>query len=130
MIYPIEECSEIKEASLSNRCKKSSKGEFTKHYLVNSSKEEIAFVSLDINQSLEYVVLYDLLVPFHKRHSGFGSSALREVEELISNLGFKKIVLNPEPYERNYPKEKLISWYKSKGYKFTQNGTCEMEKDI
>ena len=130
MIYPIEECCEIKDVSIFNRSKESSKGKFTKHYLAYNGNEEIAFISLDVNNKLEYVVLYDLLVPFHKRHAEHGTSVLRGIEQLISNMGFQKIVLNPEPYERDYPKEKLVNWYKSKGYNFINNGTGQMEKVI
>jgi hypothetical protein len=99
------ECKEIKDRAALNRNKESSKGKLTTRYLV----------------------LYDLLVPLNKRHKGNGSFALHKVEKLSLNLGLKKILLNPEPFEGNYPKEQLIDWYISEGYETGKNGTGEME---
>jgi len=65
-----------------------------------------------------------------KRKRGFGTFVLREVENLAKKMGFRRVVLNPIPFEGNYPKEKLVDWYCANGYKSVANGTEEMEKYV
>jgi hypothetical protein len=55
---------------------------------------------------------------------------LHEIERFASEHGFKKVILNPEPFNRDRTKEQLIAWYKSRGYSLLNNGTGEMEKIV
>lgn len=130
MLRPLCECKEIEDLEILNRSKESSKCRVTHQYIAYKDGNEIAFVSLDIDQEIEYLVLYDLLVPLSKRKKGFGTFVLSEVENLAKNLGFRRVVLNPIPFEGNYPKEKLIDWYCANGYESVANGTGEMEKYV
>lgn len=123
------EGSKIVNEEIAQRAEESIKGDFTKHYVAYHYEDDVAFVSLDINEKHEYLILYELLVPLVKRHRGYGAMVLSEIEQYAKNLGFKKVILNPIPFKCDYPKERLIKWYLLNGYKVI-NSTGEMEKNI
>lgn len=130
MMRFLENSVHIENKELKERSEACSKGKYTSFYLVYKESEEVAFVAQDINKEMEYLVLYDLLVPSNICRKGNGTYALHEIEEFAFKQGFKKIILNPEPFKMDQKKEQLIEWYKSRGYSLLANGTGEMEKIV
>jgi hypothetical protein len=62
MMLLLDDSANIENKELKERSQVCSKGKFTLFYLVYKESEEVAFVALDINKNMEYLVLYDLLV--------------------------------------------------------------------
>lgn len=115
-----------------NRAMSSKKAKNTKHYVARKNGKEIGFVAIDANPNVEYLVLYEIFVPHNLRKKGYGSTLLAEVESMAKILKYRKVTVNPEPFERDYPKSQLIKWYKSHGYceMAGASGTGELEKVV
>lgn len=111
-----------------NRATSSSKTKNTKHYVAKENGNEIGFVSIDVNPNVEYLVLYEIFVPHSIRKKGYGSMLLAEVETIAKNLKYKKVTVNPVPFEGSYLKSKLIQWYKRNGYCEMTSCTGELAK--
>lgn len=120
----------VKSDSLRARAEKSSKSAYTHHYLVYDEDSEVAFLSLDIRPNVDYLVLYEIFVKPELRHQGIGSRLLLETEKLAKNLGLWRIILNPEPFERNFSREALVNWYRKKGYVTAEQCPIELEKHL
>lgn len=121
---------DIEDTEIKNRLSVSPKSKNTKLYLAKENDSEIGFVSIDEFSGVQYIVLYEVFVSSHLRNQGYGSKLLFEVESLAKKLGYKKIIVNPEPFEMNYPKRKLIKWYEKNGYQLKSSITGELQKEI
>ena len=108
----------------------SSKAKNTKHYVAKEYENEIGFVAIDAHPNVEYLVLYEVFVPRNLRKKGYGSMLLAEVESMAKNFKYRKVIVNPEPFERDYPKSRLIEWYKRHGYREMASGTGALEKIV
>ena len=113
-----------------SRAISSPKAKNTKHYVAKENGNEIGFIAIDVNPNVEYLVLYEVFVPRKLRKKGYGSTLLAEVESIAKNLKYKKVTVNPEPFERDYPKSQLFKWYKRHGYCEMVSGTGELEKVV
>lgn len=120
----------LENEAIRNRAKSRSRAMSTHHYVAKESGNEIGFVAIDANQNVEHLVLYEIFVPPNLRLKGIGTKLLVEVEAMAKELGYKKVTVNPEPFEQDYPKSKLVEWYKSHGYREIASGTKELEKFV
>lgn len=130
MLEQISNPAKLKNKKIRNRAISSSKSKYTIHFIAIRNGVEVGFLSLDINPNIEQFILYEIFVPHCLRNKGYGSRLLLEVESMAKNRGYKIVVLNPEPFEGDYPKSNLIKWYKKNGYCITDLGTGELEKQI
>lgn len=127
----VENVNSVSDESIKNRIRQSSKTRYTLHYVFQRKiGEALAFLSIDVRPNVDYLVLYEIFVPPGLRENGIGSRALIQVESLAKKLGLKRIALFPKPFEKNISKEKLIAWYKNRG--FIESNSCpdELEKVI
>lgn len=130
MLEQVTNSEDLVDEEIKNRAISSSKAKYTKHYVAKENGNEIGFISLDVNPNVEYLVLYEVFVPHNLRKKGYGSRLLAEVESMAKNLKYRKVTVNPEPFERDYPKNNLIEWYKRNGYCEMASGTGELEKVV
>lgn len=130
MLENIENPEDLVNEEINNRATSSSRVKNTKHYVGKVNGLEVGFISIDMNPDVEYLVLYEIFVPSKLRRQGYGSILLSEVESMANNLDYKKVTVNPEPFEQNYTKKQLIEWYKKHGYCEMASGTGELEKVI
>lgn len=130
MLEDITNSEDLVNEEIRNRAMSSPKAKNTKHYVAKESGNEIGFVAIDANPNVEYLVLYEIFVPRNLRKKGYGSTLLVEVESMAKILKYRKVTVNPEPFERDYPKSQLIKWYKSQGYCEMASGTGELEKVV
>ena len=130
MKIQLKEYTRSKNDELAQRAIESSKSENTNHYLIVYDKTEVGFASIDILNSVEILVLYELYIIKTRRNQGLGASALNYIEELVHSLNLKSIVLTPEPIDSSITKERLINWYRSKGYTIRPEHKTEMVKII
>ncbi|WP_321414288.1 GNAT family N-acetyltransferase [uncultured Desulfobacter sp.] len=120
----------MKEEWIKKRALLSSKSVYTKYYAVKENNQEVGFISMDVNPKVIYLVLYEIFVPEHLRNNGYGSLLLRETEIVAKKLDYRKITINPVPFEKNISKSNLIAWYQKYGYSQMESGTGELEKAI
>jgi len=120
----------ITTVAIRKRAEASSRSLHTKQYVVVENGLEVGFLSLDIRPKVDYLVLYELFVPEEYRCRGVASRTLIETEKFAKSLEYKKVTLNPSSLENEYPKSKLINWYKKRGYIERQECPSELEKCI
>jgi GNAT superfamily N-acetyltransferase len=106
----------------------STKARHTHHYIIRDGDEEIAFLSLDLIPSVNYLVLYEVFVPQELRRRGIGSKVLREVEELAKRRGYEKITLTACPLDDDFSEDELVGWYKKRGYTESPDCPDKLEK--
>jgi GNAT superfamily N-acetyltransferase len=126
----IEGPSEVVHSEIRERVVNSSKSDHTIHFLVFEKEQEVAFIAVDTRPNVPYLVLYELFVPHQLRNRGMGSRVLIEAEVLARNLGYEKVTLNPSPLERDFPRGRLLEWYKKHGYIESSMCESELEKSI
>lgn len=126
-LVPIVSIDDITDPAIRERVLQNSK---SKHYLAKEKGYEIGLLSIDIYPSVNYLVLYEILVPKHLRHKGIGSRLLIRAEGLARNFKRELIVLNPSPFENDYPIKKLVRWYKKHGYKNRDDSSGSLEKSV
>jgi predicted GNAT family acetyltransferase len=130
MLQNVTNPEDLVNLEIRNRAISSSKAKNTKHYVAKESGNEVGFVAIDANPNVEYLVLYEVFVPRNLRKKGFGSKLLAEVESMAKNLGYRKVTVNPEPFEQDHPKGQLVEWYKRHGYREMASGAGELEKAV
>lgn len=111
-----------------NRAISSPKVKNTRQYVAKENGIEIGFISIDAHPNVDNLVLYEVFVPRNLRKKGYGSKLLVEAERMAKNLKYRKVTVNPEPFERDYPKKQLVEWYKKHGYCEIASETAELEK--
>lgn len=120
----------ISNVEILNRVKESSKSKNTEQFVFKVNEQELGFISVDKIEGVDYLVLYEIFIPISLRGCGYGTKLLGEVEILAKKLGYKKIVLFPEPFEKNISKILLIEWYQKNGYNLMSTETRELEKKL
>ena len=130
MLEDVTNPEDLVNGEIRNRARSSPKAKNTKHYVAKENGNEIGFVAIDANPNVEYLVLYELFVPRNLRKRGYGSTLLAAVESMAKNLKYRKVIVNPEPFEQDYPKSQLIVWYKRHGYCGMTSDTGELEKAV
>lgn len=130
MLEAIENIQDLRDEEIKERVALNSKAKNTKHYVAKEKNYDVGFVSLDINPDIEYLILYEIFVPRHLRKKGYGSRLLAEIEGLAANLGYKKVSVNPKPFEEDRTRAQLVEWYQKHGYSEMTTGTGELEKVV
>lgn len=120
----------ISNVEIFKRDKESSKSRYTEHFIYKINGKDLGFISIDKNENVDYLVLYEIFIPISLRGCGYGTKLLGEVEILAKKLGYKRIVLFPEPFEKNISKILLIEWYQKNGYNLMSAETGELEKKL
>ena len=118
----------ISDSEILKRIRDCSIGPFTKRFLIKQVNTTVGFMAIDLNPESSHFVLLEICIKKRLRHKGIGSQVLSSVEKNAFSLGYNKVVLYPKPFENDYPKEKLIEWYKSKGYNVASHCSQEFEK--
>lgn len=85
---------------------------------------------MDERPNVDYLVLYELFVVSCQRRKGYGRLLLSKIELIGKKKGYCKVMVNPEPFEGNLPKEQLISFYMRNGFSETLINQNELEKII
>lgn len=112
-----EEKQKIKTPDLKERSNLNPLADNRKQYLVLSRDgEELAYLSFDILPGKDYIVLYEIFVTKAHRRKGIGNATLLEAENIAKIFCFFKIRVNPKSLSEEVPQERLIEWYKKKGY--------------
>lgn len=121
--------------ALRQRAEHSSRGCYTKHFVVCDQGCEVAFLSLDLRPDLNLLVIYEIFVVPEIRHRGIGTRVLLATESLARSRGFPRVRLFPNalgyPHgdERDRETAKLIEWYEQHGYRPTAD-SGEWEKEL
>jgi GNAT superfamily N-acetyltransferase len=106
------------------------KAQYTRQYVLREGTLEVGFLSLDPIPDREYLTLYEVFVPKAHRNRGIGARLLGEAEWLARKWGYRSVVVWPKPFERDYPKEKLIAWYQQHGFKEWPLNLDNLEKKL
>jgi len=120
----------VANAELRTRALISPKAKWTRHYVAYDDGREVAFVSLDINARVDYLVLYEMFVPERLRTQGIGSRVLLEIERTARNLAYHKVTLLPQPIDPAISRDVLIGWYRKRGYTARVEFQEELEKSL
>lgn len=82
---------------------------------------------MDIVESFDSLILYELYVPVKYREKGIGRDVLKELSNLALKIGYSKITVYPKPIDNNYSEQNLVKWYEKSGFKKKENKTGEYE---
>jgi GNAT superfamily N-acetyltransferase len=123
--------------ALRDRALHSSRGGYTKHYIVYDQGSEVAFLSVDLRPDLNLLVIYEIFVVPEIRRHGIGIRVLLAAESLARDTGLPRVRLIPKALgyppgaERDRETAKLIKWYEQHGYRATaDSGFTEWEKEL
>jgi GNAT superfamily N-acetyltransferase len=123
--------------ALRDRAVCSSRGRYTKHYVVYDQGCEVAFLSVDPRPDLNLLVIYEIFVVPEIRRRGIGTRVLLAAENLARGTGFPKVRLVPKALgyspgdERDRETANLIEWYERHGYRATaDSGFAEWQKEL
>jgi len=108
--------SAIKDRALRKRAKECARISFTKHYIVLSGDKEIAYLAIDHMPGAEYLLLYEIFIKEELRSKGIGTTILSRVESLARELGYRKVVLHAESFDKKVSKKAIEKWYMKRGY--------------
>lgn len=123
-------CSEISNAALRQWAEPRSRASYTRIFVATVDNKDIAYVAVDVVPIRDYVELYQLYVLPEQRRRGSGTTILRKVEQMATELGLKKIVLNPQPIDGEWTREDLIRWYLRNGYSWLSEDKDFMLKQV
>jgi GNAT superfamily N-acetyltransferase len=113
---------------LRERAATSPKARNTHHYVIREGDDEIAFLALDLNPSVDYLVLYELFVPKELQGRGIGTQLLRKVDDIARGLNYERITVSPWPLDDHQSEDELIEWYRKRGYSERPDFPQELEK--
>jgi GNAT superfamily N-acetyltransferase len=122
--------SEISNAALRQWAEPRSRASYTRIFVATVDNKDIAYVAVDVVPIRDYVELYQLYVLPEQRRRGYGTTILRKVEQMATELGLKKIVLNPQPIDGESTREDLIRWYLRNGYSWLSEDKDFMLKRV
>jgi len=74
------------------------------------------------------MILYEIFVSRSFRGQQIESRILIHVVNLAKSLRYKRIILKPHPFENNFPKERLVRWYKRYGFTERPDFPNELER--
>ncbi len=104
------------------------KSKITICYRALVGKTESAFTALD--RWPDFLVVYELFVSSELRAQGIGSSVLNEIERVAMQEGFPEIRLRPSPLEAGGDSDRLVEWYRKRGYVINPSVSNEMKKTL
>lgn len=107
---------DIKDLEIRDRYIKSSRNEFTQHYVIKDDGAEVGFLSLDLNPLDQPLVIYEIFVPRHLRRRGFGTQLLELAERQAHDLGYEWALIIPKSLDDTFPQSDLELWYQKHGY--------------
>jgi GNAT superfamily N-acetyltransferase len=123
--------------ALRDRAVCSSRGHYTKHYVVYDQGSEVAFLSVDPRPDLNLLLIYEIFVVPEIRRHGIGTGVLLAAESLVRDTGFPRVRLIPKALgyppgdERDRETAELIEWYERHGYRATaDSGFAEWQKEL
>jgi GNAT superfamily N-acetyltransferase len=90
-IVEIVDSRTVANDALRDRAVCSSRGLYTKHYVVYDQGSEVAFLSVDPRPDLNLLVIYEIFVVPEIRHRGMGNRAILSVENLARHTGFPRV---------------------------------------
>jgi GNAT superfamily N-acetyltransferase len=120
--------SEIAAVALRARAELSPKARFTEHYVAKDGENEVAFVSIDANPGVDYLVLYELFVDRRGRRQGHGTRIVDAVAGLARARGYNRIRLRPHALDNVAPAD-VETFYSRAGF-LSGDTTGELEKAI
>jgi len=127
----------VANEALRDRAVSSSRGQYTKQYVVYDQGNEVAFLSVDPRPDLNLFVIYEIFVVPEIRFRGMGTRVLLAAENLARQAGFPRTRLvpralgNPPGEERERQTAKLIEWYERHGYRAAaDSGLEEWQKEL
>ena len=129
-ISKVADIDNINNQKIKERALQSPESPVTKHYIAYDGNEEIGFLSLDITENEDYLVLYEIYIEPSLRNKGIGTTLLKLIEHKAKELNYKQIYLRPEPLDKDLSRDQLIDWYVKKGYKHRPDVNEELYKRI
>lgn len=120
----------IIDRSLRKRARECARISFTKHYIVYSDDREVAYLAVDQIPGADYILLYEIFIREEYRKKGIGSQILDRVEALGKEMGYNKVVLHVESFDRKVSKETIESWYRKRGYRTSEKLHKALEKEL
>jgi GNAT superfamily N-acetyltransferase len=112
---------QISDPEIRNRDARSSRNNYTRHFLATESGSEVGLLSIDINQKEERLVIYEIFVPTALRRRGIGTRLLAAAEKLALDLGYNSTLLVPKTLDKAFPQKSIEEWYASEGYTPLEN---------
>lgn len=136
-IVEVGDSRSIVNDALRDRALHSSRGCYTKHYIMYDQGSEVGFLSVDSRPDLNLLVIYEIFVAPEIRRRGIGTRVLLAVENLARGTGLPRVRLIPKALgyppgdERDRETGKLIEWYERHGYRATvDSGFAEWQKEL
>jgi GNAT superfamily N-acetyltransferase len=136
-IVEVTDSRTVLNGALRDRALHSSRGRYTKHYVVHDQGSEVAFLSVDPRPDLNLLVIYEIFVLPEVRRRGIGTRVLLAAENMARDTGFPRARLIPKALgyppgdERDTETAKLIEWYERHGYRATaDSGFAEWQKEL
>ncbi|MDH3973723.1 MAG: GNAT family N-acetyltransferase [Deltaproteobacteria bacterium] len=118
----------IKDRVLRKRARDCARISFTKHYVVFSDEKEIAYLAIDHMPGTDYLLLYEIFIKKEYRNKGIGSRVLARVESIAGELGYSKVALHAESFDKDIPKKSIENWYIKRGYSPSESLEKALEK--
>lgn len=136
-IVEIVDSRTVANDSLRDRAVCSSRGRYTRHYVLYDQGSEVAFLSVDPRPDLNLLVIYEIFVVPEIRHRGMGTRALLAAENLARHDDLPRVRLVPKALgyppgdQRDRETANLIAWYERHGYRATaDSGFKEWQKEL
>lgn len=120
----------LEDSEIIKRSVESSKTRNTRHMLFSAQSGEVAFVSVDLIENIESLILYELYVPTKYRGKGIGKKVLKELSRFALQEGYSKIDAYPKPINNHFSEQKLIQWYLNYGFLPKKDQTGEYQYKI
>ncbi len=122
----------VQTPDLRDRAAHSGRAMYTHHFLVFDDDDEVAFVSLDLYPVAmkKPFVIYELFVTRECRERGVGTQVLEMIEATAMEKGYRSIILKPKPLDKDITEERLVAWYKKRGFTLGPNNAGFLEKRV
>ena len=128
-INQVNNLNEIQNSTIRSRAERAQSGR-TLEFIAKCDGFESAFLSFEDWSDKLLGFIYEIYVLPEFRHQSLGGALLQKAEEVAINLGCTKLQLDVYPFERNFDKSVLFSWYSDNGYVRASKSSERMEKAL
>ena len=81
-----------------------------------ASGDELAFVSFDVAEHRDSLVLYELWVAVAHRGKGVGTALLDQAARIARESGYESLLVRPSPLSIGLTQRRLWHWYRDRGF--------------